>query len=228
MTVAPDAKNVPETVHMVTIDRLGSNETWDCDQDEVPGFDQLSCSKEYWLRHFLHNPRVKMIPCKIAAMCGLDISMYVKKYKKGFNKYYREGGSEAVMRAIYSNQNYLLENNGSGTFLTIDPESGLSEWQICGKLYIVCNGGSYPLTVGEVWGLKEMVKCVMNHFDLSPQPMSHGRCILRNWANQYQARIWMPTDGTRGIEIYGSERERVEREIRRKITCDLEQIVTKT
>ena len=186
-------------VHVVEVDTRG------CGGSANPrGYKQNTCTRKLWQEQIVGNPRINMIPCTVAQECGLNIKMYVAKRKKGFAPYYRAGGVAAVERAMMAaGAGLMAGNNGAATFLNIDMTTGLAEWNVCGKAYIVRDDGDYPLSEGQVWGLQEMVHCAMDVYDCDPENMRRGHAALQEWTRAYRTQSWIPNYGTGGMDIYG-------------------------
>lgn len=106
------------------------------------------------------------------------------------------------MNAFAADPNILSSNNGAATFLTIDPDTGLSEYMICGKAYVVHDDGRTPLSKGQVWALQEMVNCAMDIYDMDPSNMVAGKEFLQEWTNKYKQKTWTPRSGLGGMNIY--------------------------
>ena len=152
----------------------------------------------------------------VAAMCGLNLRLFFMKAKKGMAQYYRESGGgdlgeQVCTGVIAANPRFLKNNNGIASWLTLDPENGLPEWTITGKCHVVrcVDDGSgpdsistVPLSVPQVWGIQEMIHCSMDIYDFDPKNMREGWETLKQWANEYRQKTWVPTSGTGGMDVY--------------------------
>jgi hypothetical protein len=86
--------------------------------------------------------------------------------------------------------------------LTIDPVHGLAEYIVCGKAYVVQDDGTALLSKGQLWGIQEMVKCLMDIYDFDPSNVARGRETLARWSSKYRQKTWTPPSGCGGIDIY--------------------------
>jgi len=152
-----------------------------------------------------------MVEPRIATMCGLNLKMYFLKYKKGMAQYYREGGMAAVHQAMMEPM-ALSGNNGIATYLCIsDLDSGLAEYRVWGKAYVVWEDGTRLLSKGQVWGIQEMINCAMDVYNADLESRRRGKRLLETWSKQCRAGTFVPTSGLGGVDIY-SERETGEAE----------------
>jgi hypothetical protein len=139
---------------------------------------------------------------RIAAECGLDLTVYFSKHKEGLAPAYRRQGEAGVMMRFQADPALLSQNNGAATYLTMDPACGLSEHIVCGRAYAVLDGGRAPLSKAQVWGLAEMVNCLMDAYDMDEQNMRRGRRLVDTWSAQYRRGAWQPNTGAMGMDIY--------------------------
>lgn len=106
------------------------------------------------------------------------------------------------MQVMMEDPSFLMDNNGIASWLTIDPLSGLPEWTVTGKAYVVLNDGAAPLSRGQVWGIQEMINCLMDIYDPEPENIRRGRETVKRWAEQYKKKTWVPPSGLGGMDIY--------------------------
>ena len=192
------SKDNSNVIHVVEVDTRPYGYSSD-----IQGYKQKTCNRKFWQKNIVGNPRINMIPCAVAQECGLNIKMYVAKRKKWLAPYYRAGGVAAMEAAmIAAGSGMLSSNNGAATLLNIELMTGLAEWMVCGKAYIVRDDGDYPLSEGQVWGLQEMVNCAMDVYDFEPENMRRGHALLQEWTRAYRMQSWIPHSGTGGVDIY--------------------------
>lgn len=191
------SNNLPPVLYVVEVNTrqtLSSNSN---------GYKEKTCKRKVWEKRVLDNPNIICIKSPVADLCGFhNLSIYVSKSqcKPGMGSYYRKGGMDAVMTMLTQNQDYAELNNGAVTFLTTTPDTGFTDWWVTGKAYIVCDEGKYPLSKGQVWGIQEMINCVMDVYDA--EHMREGEETLHRWAEEYRSRTFVPPSGTGGIDIY--------------------------
>lgn len=99
--------------------------------------------------------------------------------------------------ALHGNPSLWANNNGAATYLTMDPDTGLGEYIVEGQTYVVQDNGQAPLSKDQVWGLQEMVNCLMDVY-----PNGKGKATLERWAEEYKRQTWKPPSGTGGVAIY--------------------------
>jgi hypothetical protein len=144
---------------------------------------------------------------EIARLCGKNVKIYFVHYKPGLAQPYRQGGEDAVAMAavtlaVKTGQSTSHEFNAAAASLTVDIETGLYEYNVCARAYVVEDDGRAPLSKGQVWGLYKMVASAMSVYDMLPENMVKGKRALTTWAKQYREKRWRPSEGTRGIDIY--------------------------
>lgn len=168
------------------------------------GYKNERCSKEYFEQHIVNNPEITCFESVVGQLCGLNLKVYFKKSRKGLASYYRESGVEAMHNAVIQliSSGAFAKNNGAATFLTIDPACGLCEYLVTGKAYVVQDDGKAPLSRDQVWGIQEIVNCLMNIYDADPENIRKGFATCHEWASQYRLKQWEPPFGTGGINIY--------------------------
>jgi hypothetical protein len=186
-------------VYVVAIDSRKEQTT-----SSLFGYTEQTTPADSFRSTIVNNPKIRCHQSRVAEMCGLDLKLYFAKCKKGLGQYYRERGNDAVaaMQPMVEDPHFLRGNNGIASWLTIDPLSGLPEWTVTGKAYVVLDDGAAPLSRGQVWGIQEMVHCLMDVYDCDPENIRAGRETLTRWAKQYQKRTWVPPSGLGGMDIY--------------------------
>mmetsp|Transcript_8422 Transcript_8422/g.15266 ORF Transcript_8422/g.15266 Transcript_8422/m.15266 type:complete len:115 (+) Transcript_8422:3-347(+) len=107
-----------------------------------------------------------------------------------------------VMMKFQSDPAIQSRNNGAASLLTTDPKTGLVEYYVEGRAYVVQDNGETPLTKGQVWGLVEMVDSLMGKYDMDPESMIEGQRTLDRWAQQYRKRTWKPPSRSMNLNIY--------------------------
>mmetsp|Transcript_1292 Transcript_1292/g.1729 ORF Transcript_1292/g.1729 Transcript_1292/m.1729 type:complete len:392 (-) Transcript_1292:74-1249(-) len=142
--------------------------------------------------------------CIVASEYGIDLKLYFVKSKRGLSSDYKSGGGEAVLNRTRREPTLLASNNGAASFLTLDPATGLTEYIVCGRAYLVQDDGKSPLSKGQVWGYVEMVNCLMDIYDIDPWNIEKGRQTLKQWAKQYKKQQWEPPTGAGGVNLYSS------------------------
>jgi hypothetical protein len=148
-------------------------------------------------------PKLTLHQSQVAAKCGLKICLYFTKYKSGLTHSYQTGGKDGIMaRYMMADPALLGQNNGAATFLIIDPVTGLSKYTICGRAYVLQDEGQAPLSKERVWGLVEMVNCLMDTYDMDPKNMWERQQQLERWAAQYKQGEWEPSSGAMGMSLY--------------------------
>jgi hypothetical protein len=188
-----------DVVYVVVIDSRKEQSS-----SSIFGYTEQTTPAEYFRSTIVSHPSVRCHRSAVADMCGLDMKLYFAKYKKGLGQYYRERGNDAyaAMQPMVEDPHFLRNNNGIASWLTIDPLSGLPEWTVTGKAYVVLNDGMAPLSRGQVWGVQEMVNCLMDIYDCDPENIRRGRATLKRWADRYRKKTWVPPSGLGGMDIY--------------------------
>jgi len=179
-------------LYVVEVDGRGkvSNSVPNCYKEQM-------CDANYFQKEIVENPKMKCFKSQVAALCGMDLKVYVIKAKKGMAQYYREGGEPACVRVLTANPGFLSSNNALASLLTIDPDNGLPEWTVCGKAYVVWDDGTSPLSWGQVWGIHEMIHCSMDIYD-----MRRANDTIRGWAEEYRNKTFEPPSGCGAMDIY--------------------------
>ena len=183
-------------VHVVELDTRNTQTT------DITRYVETTCDMKFWKEQIVNNPRVIMIPSSISQKCGMNIKMYVAKYKKGLNQFYKEQGFDGVNAAIMADSGILSSNNGGGTLLNVDIDTGYADWIVCGKAYVVCDDGKYPLSKSQLWGLVEMVNCLMDIYDADPAIKRIAKHTFESWAKEYKKKIWEPPTRAGGVALY--------------------------
>lgn len=170
------------------------------------GSADFSCYKEVRyprskFTELIENRGVVCVTSKVAALCGLDLKVYFRRHRKGIRRLMIEGGMATVQSAMLSG--LFAENNGAGTFLTVSPDTGTSDYVVCGKVYVVLGDGSTQLTAGQVWGIQEMVNCLMDIYDMDPENIRRGNETAHKWSKEYRKGTWEAPSGSAGMNIYG-------------------------
>lgn len=200
-----DARGVEDSGSSDQIDVIQVDSRQTCIPSHPDGYTKQVVSREYFQRTIVDHPRMRSFVSPVSILCGIPLKLYFMKAKKGMAQYYREGGPDNCMRVLASNPGFLASNNGIASFLLVDPENGLPEWTVTGKCYVVRDGDDnvgLPLTVGQVWGIQEMVNCAMDIYDMDPENIEAGRETIREWSQEYRERTWEPRSGLGGMQIY--------------------------
>lgn len=207
-------KNESDVMNIVTIDTRGLPSS-----DLLEGYEELTCSREYFEAHILHAPNVKCVTCDIAEYCGLDnLKIYFHEYRIGpaLNEATHEtawrlgdrSGGETCDISLSSSSSdstpqKILEdawaaffpvgnNNSAATLLTFDPETGFAKYHVYGIAYAVYDDGHYPLSKEQVWGLQELANEVKDIYFCDPKHELTGKKALSRWCRQYQEHRWGP------------------------------------
>mmetsp|Transcript_27716 Transcript_27716/g.67459 ORF Transcript_27716/g.67459 Transcript_27716/m.67459 type:complete len:194 (+) Transcript_27716:65-646(+) len=174
--------------------------------NDIDGYKESRCNPDFFQSRIRDHPRMVSHQSEVATMCGLNLKLYFIKYKTGLAHHYRRGGEADVMQLVAFQPDLLSSNNGAATFLTTNVDTGLSEHIVCGKAYVVRDEGKYPLSKGQVWGIQEMIHCVMDIYDMDPENMREGRQTLERWTTEYPTGNWEPRSGTGGVDMYSPRR----------------------
>jgi hypothetical protein len=168
----------------------------------ISGYKEQTTTAEFFRESVVNNPKIRCHKSGVAEMCGLNMKLYYFKCKRGCAQYYREGGQDAAVAVMVNDPGFLRDNNGIASWLTIDPDIGLPEWTVTGKAYVVLEDGALPLSRGQVWGIQEMINCLMDIYDFDPDKLRLGRSTLGRWSQEYREKTWVPPSGLGGIDIY--------------------------
>eukprot|EP00798_Chlamydomonas_sp_ICE-L_P014274 gene14274-20248_t len=177
-----------EIVHVVEVDTTGHPSA------DIRYYKATKVKRQWLEDNIVEHKRTVCYEPPVAALCGLNMKMYFRKHSPGLKSLVQEGRLQAMD---------MSRNNGAATYLTIDLDMGLSEYVVEGRAYFVLDDGDSPLTVGQVWGIQEMVNCAMDIYNMDPANMRRGKQTLLKWSEQYKTRTWKPPSGTGGVKIYG-------------------------
>jgi hypothetical protein len=192
--LAPEDSPESEGVHVVTLDTGGSHSAdWN-------GYKANDCNPDYWKSKIVDHPKMTCIKSEIAALCGLNLKVYFTKMSPGIGMYEGQGDPNGLEKVLRSGA--MQRNNGAATFLCCSTATGLSNWIVTGKAYVVCDDGATPLSAERVWGIVEMINCAMDIYDMDPEAMRKVQASLEKWGAEYQKGTWQPSSGNSGLDIY--------------------------
>ena len=166
---------------------------------DIRAYSDVKVPADFFRKLKEKSPTLVAHKSQIAAACGRDMTIYFVKSMRGFNSDFKQGGIPGVQQRMMSSPHMLRSNNGAATYLTTDLKSGYGDYIVTGRAYVVENGGSYPISKGQVWGLVEMVNCLM---DVYPEDLNEGYRTSQKWAEAYRKREWEPPSGLGGMDIY--------------------------
>ena len=176
--------------------------------DLQEGFEELTCCREYFQEHVVDNPKTVRVHCLLADLCGLkrDLTIYFQEYVPGHcalgNKMVNEYQD---IQDAWNEFFPLGENNPAATLLTFDPTTGYAQYNVKGIAYVVYDGGRYPLSKEQVWGLCEMANEAKDvYFCDHSHRGNQAKNALSRWCAQYRNRRWGPS------VIYVPRKEEVE------------------
>lgn len=190
-------KEPPLLLYVVQVDTRHKESTSIC------GYKETTAPADFFEKLVETHPRTVCHQSSVAASCGLNIKLYFTKYREGLAPSYRQGGAQGVMNR-FQEPGILAENNGAATYLTVDPITGYAEYITTGRVYVVQDDGKTPLSKAKVWGLVEMVNCLMDTFEMDPSSMARGRKKLTRWSDQYKQGTWDPPSGSSGMDLYAN------------------------
>lgn len=177
-------------------------DTRNLDSNSLSGYNEATVPSDFFENLRSRSPSLTCHTSQVAAICGLNIQIYFAKHKRGLASSHRNGGESEVVARMISDPALLASNNGAATFLTTDPVTGLGEYIVCGRAYIVQDKGRTPLSKERVWGLQQMVNCAMDIYDMDPENMRAGKETLEQWAAEYKSGEWEPQFGAMGMDLY--------------------------
>jgi hypothetical protein len=182
-----------DVMYVVAIDTRG---LYSSDLNE--GYDELTCSREYFSHHIQGHINTVCMPCFLADCCGLKkhLTLYFYEY---LVEHTREGAWESLFP--------IEENNPGASLLTMDLATGYPRYNVQGVAYVVYDDGRYPLSREQVWGIQEMANQAKDiYFRLdndhnnndnkeeqqySPYPHPAMEQVSK-WCRQYRDRQWGP------------------------------------
>ena len=192
------SKEPPKLLYVVQLDTRYK------ESGSLSGYKESTAPADFFEKLLQTHPETICHQSGVAASCGLDIKLYFTKYKQGLAPCYRQGGEQGIMNRFMQDPGIFAHNNGAATYLTIDPVTGYSEYVTCGRVYVVQDDGHTPLSKAKVWGLQEMVNCLMDTYDMDPINMARGRMLLRQWSAEYIRGEWDPPSGSAGMDLYAN------------------------
>ena len=189
--------NQMTNLYVVSVDCRGGGH-----YSDIGSYAEEKCRPDYFQDKIVNNPKIKVCTSAVGKLCGFDnIKIYFAKARKGLGQHYREGGQTQCTMALMQNQNFLSRNNGAASFLSLDVDSGLAEWTIESKAYVVCDDGATPLSKEQVWAVVDIVSQSMDIYDFDPPNMVRGKNYIEQMGRRYQSKTHSSqTDGQ--IDIY--------------------------
>lgn len=197
-------------MYLVAIDTRGLPAT-----DLQEGFEELACSRDYFIEHIVRDPHTKRVNCPLAEVCGLGrgFYMYFQEYIPGHGAWLPPNDDDEAITDDQDLQNAwneyfpLGQNNPAATLLTFDPTNGCARFNVQGIAHVLYDEGNYPLSKEQVWGLCELANEAKDmYFCNDFFHEKKAKYQLARWCGQYKRRGWGPSsiyeprnlDGGRG------------------------------
>jgi hypothetical protein len=172
-------------IYLVAIDTRGLPAS-----DLQEGFEELKCSRDYFITHILHSFKTRCVTCSLAESCGLSkhVKIYFQQYLAG------EGSarSDPDKELAWSEYFPLEQNNPGATLLTMDHSTGFARYNVQGIAYVLYDEGRYPVSKEQVWGLCEMANEAKDIYFCN-KTNREGQIMLSRWCKQYRKGHWGPS-----------------------------------
>lgn len=158
---------------------------------DIDGYTEHRCSHDFFDEMVLCKPRTKCIKSKVAELCGLDMKVYFHEYIHPHARTLQDPPEIAITneQRDLSPKNVI---NGAATLLTFDPRTGFPEYKILGNAYVVVDGGDYPLSSHQVWGIQDLISEARDLYYCDPDHLHRGRRQLLRWCVAYRHQEWGP------------------------------------
>ena len=169
------AATMEEILYMVEVDSRRSGSA------NFSSYKESHCSASFFQDQIVNRGNTICCESQVANLCGRNIKLYFTKYKPSLVQHYHHGGVKGLTIAMSNIGSILAKNNGAASFLMIDIDTGLTEYFVCSRAYVVEDDGHTPLSWGQVWGLQEMINCAMDIYDMEQENMARGRQTIHRW-----------------------------------------------
>lgn len=82
--------------------------------------------------------------------------------------------------------------NKGATILLFDPRTGFCDYRILGRAYVVVDGGEYPLSNHQVWGLQDLISEARDIYHCDPEHNHRGYQELLRFTKDYRNQNFGP------------------------------------
>ena len=172
-------------MYVVIVDTRGMSPS------QIEGYEERTCTQKFFDEHVLDNPKVRCTKSKVAELCGLDMKIYFHEHLERHGRLLQDPPEVAISHE--EEDLYPLNlTNGAATLLTFDHRTGFPEFKIFGKAYVVVDGGDYPLSIHQVWGIQELISEARDLYYCDPDHLYRGRRDLLRWCREYREEKWGP------------------------------------
>jgi hypothetical protein len=175
-----------DEMYVVIVDTRGMSPS------HIDGYEETTCSAKFFDEHVLVNPKVRCVKIKVAELCGIEMKVYFHEHTPGHVRHIEETPEEGIKHAMDDLLHPLGRTNGAATYLTFDPRTGCPEFKIRGKAYVVVDGGDYPVSNHQVWGIQELIREAYAVYHCDPEQDTRGLRDLVRWCKQYRHQEYGP------------------------------------
>ncbi|KAG7369710.1 hypothetical protein IV203_027456 [Nitzschia inconspicua] len=158
----------------------------------IDAYKEHTWKNEYFERHVLSQPRVICAKSKVAELCGLHMKVYFHEYAHQSHARSLEVpptvGIQDEEKEMWPRS---IINNGA-SLLTFDPRTGFCDYRILGKAYVIVDGGDYPLSNHQVWGLQDLISEARDIYHCDPEHKDRGMKELLRFAKDYRHQNYEP------------------------------------
>jgi hypothetical protein len=156
------------------------------------GYEEHTWTEDYFDSHVLSQPRVICAKSKVAELCGLHMKIYFHEY--AHQEHVHRLHAPPTVGITDEEKEMWPRNiiNKGATLLVFDPCSGFCDYRILGKAYVVVDGGDYPLSNHQVWGLQELISEARDIYHCDPEHNQRGYHELLRFVREYRHQNYGP------------------------------------
>lgn len=158
----------------------------------IDAYEEHTWTEDYFDSHVLSQPRVICAKSKVADLCGLQMRIYFHEYAHHEHIHKLHA---APTEGITDEEKEMWPRNiinKGATLLVFDPRTGFCDYRILGKAYVVVDGGDYPLSNHQVWGLQELISEARDIYHCDPEHTQRGYQELLRFVKEYRQQNYGP------------------------------------
>lgn len=162
-----------KNLFIVSIDSRGKSSS------DISCYREHVASQDFFQKHIAGHPDAICYSCKIAKLCGLRMKLYFHPL-------------EDVDFCDESHVTEKVRMNHAATLMTLNPNTGMPEYQVHGVAYATLDSGKETLSLNQVWGIQELINDANDLFEANSENAKLARKELMKNCVLYRYKEWGP------------------------------------